>query len=90
MKILGKRVLIKKTTEDEKLREKVSKVGLIIPEKEGERMPVETGKVIEIGEIDFPDLKGKEVIYNAWAGDEVEIEKNKYILVHIDDVLIVL
>jgi len=38
----------------------------------------------------FKELKDKMVVYNAWAGDEIEIDEKKYIVVHIDDVLLVL
>lgn len=94
MKILGKRVLIKRLSKIDKLKEKMDKVGLVIPEQKDNRLPVEKGEVIEIGlgftPKEVPNLKGKTVIYNSWAGDEIELEDKKYILVHLDDILIIL
>jgi len=93
MKILGKRVLIKKITKKDELEEKIKPAGIVLPEVKEERMAVEKGKVIDIGdEIKSleKELKDKMVVYNAWAGDEIEIDEKKYIVVHIDDVLLVL
>ncbi|MBC8489735.1 MAG: hypothetical protein H8D45_27265 [Bacteroidetes bacterium] len=91
IQILGPRVLIKRFSKEEELYEKAQEAGLIIEKKDGDRQVVEKGEIVKVGqELDsWADMKNQKVIFNSWAGDEVEYNGQKYLVVHKDDILAV-
>ncbi len=90
---LGSHLIVKGTSAEE-----VSKSGIIIPdtvEKErserGEVVAVGPGKLLENGTRASMEVKiGDKVVFKKYAPDEVEIEKQKYLVISIDDVMAVI
>ena len=82
---LDDRVLIEKEQEDGE-----QKVGsIIIPDTAAKEKPT-TGKVVAVGTDE--DLKenvkvGDTIIYSKYAGDEIKIEENEYMIIQRSDIL---
>lgn len=86
---LGDRVLIKRVEEQE-----VRKGGIIIPDtakekpQEGKVIAVGNGKVGEDGKRIPLDVKaGNRVLFGKYAGSEVKIEEEEYLILREEDIL---
>ncbi len=84
VKPLGDNVLIKPEKNDKK-----TKTGIYLPETASEEQPQE-GKVVAIGESkEIKVKKGQEVIFKKYAGTEVKIDDEDYLIVKNEDILAV-
>lgn len=79
---LGSRLLIKPIQEEKK-----TEGGIVIPETAKEK-PMKA-KVLEVGkEVEDLDVKPKDkVIFSKYAGTELKIDEENYIIIDQDDVL---
>lgn len=89
LKPLGDRIIIKVVEAEEKTAS-----GIVLPEKakekpqEGEVMAVGTGKVLDNGtKIDLEVKVGDKVIYSKYAGAEVKLDGQDYLILRQDDIL---
>ena len=84
MKIYPRKNQILVKPEEEGSR--VSKHGLITPSNiEQEQRAV--GEILEVG-VGIDDLHvGDTVVYGAYAGEKINMENNKFLLLHDEDVL---
>jgi chaperonin GroES len=89
---LHDRVLIKRMEE-----ERTSPGGIVIPDSatekpiKGKVMAVGNGKHLENGEVRPLDLKGGEtVLFGKYAGTEVKVDGEEYLVMKEDDVMAVL
>lgn len=92
VKPLGEKVLIKRLEPEEK-----TAGGIVLPDtakekpKQGKVVEVGEGKLLESGERARITLKkGDKVIFTSYAGTEVKIEGEEYLLMSQDDILAVL
>lgn len=92
VKPLGEKVLIKRLEPEEK-----TAGGIVLPEtakekpKQGKVIEVGEGKLLDSGERVKSSLKkGDKVIFTSYAGTEVKVEGEEYLLMSQDDVLAVL
>ena len=92
VKPLGEKVLIKRLEPEEK-----TAGGIVLPDtakekpKQGKVMEVGEGKLLDSGERVKSSLKkGDKVIITSYAGTEVKVEGEEYLLMSQDDVLAVL
>jgi len=86
---LHDRVLVKRLEEEEK-----TKGGIIIPDTakekpiEGEIVAVGNGKILENGEVKPLEVKvGDKVLFGKYAGTEITIEGEEYLMMREDDIL---
>lgn len=91
IKPLGDRVLVKVIEKEEK-----TKSGIVLPEQakekpqEGEIVAVGSGKLLDDGTRVEPEVKvGDKVIYSKFAGNEIESDDEKYLIMRQDDILAV-
>jgi len=89
---LHDRVLVKRLEPKEAV-----KGGIIIPEtakekpQEGEVVAVGTGKVLEGGQVQPMNVKvGDKILFGKYAGTDVKIEDEEYLIMREDDILGVL
>ncbi len=89
---LHDRILIKRLDEEEK-----SKGGIIIPDtakekpQQGKVIAAGKGKILENGKVHPPDVKeGDKVLFGKYAGNEVKIDDEEYLLMREDDILAVI
>ena len=89
---LHDRVLVKRFSEEEK-----SKGGIFIPDTakekpiQGEIIAVGTGRVTEDGKIRPLDVKkGDRVLFGKYAGTEIKIEGDDFLMMREEDILGVL
>lgn len=89
---LHDRVLIKRITEQETVRG-----GIIIPDtakekpQEGEVVAVGSGKLLESGTRVPVDLKeGDRILFGKYAGSEIKVEGEEFLILREDEVLGVL
>jgi chaperonin GroES len=90
IKPLGARVLLKQEEKEEK-----TKGGIVLPSNAKEQPNL--GRIIEVGpgeikdghEIKMTVKKGDRVIYSKYAGTEVKLDEEKYLLVSQNDLLAV-
>ncbi len=84
---LGKNVLIKLVE-----KEKITKSGIILPGKdEGEKS--QQGEVILVGEskeINSKIKPGIKVVFEKYEGSEIELEKEKFLIIKSKNILAVL
>ena len=92
VKPLGEKVLIKRLEPEEK-----TAGGIVLPDtakekpKQGKVIEVGEGKLLESGERAKISLKkGDKVIFTSYAGTEVKVEGEEYLLMSQDDILAVL
>jgi len=79
---LGENVLI----EPEK-QEKKTDSGIFLPETASKEKP-QQGKVVAAGDGENVAVKkGQKVIYNRYAGTEVELEGKEYLVVKMEDIV---
>ena len=86
---LQDRLIVKRLMEEE-----TTKGGIIIPETakekplEAEVLAVGNGKVLEDGKVRPLDVKaGDRVLFSKYAGTEIKIEGEEYLMLREDDVL---
>lgn len=86
---LHDRVLVKRVQEEEK-----TKSGIIIPDtakekpQEGEVVAVGNGKILDNGEKVPMDVKvGDRVIFSKYAGNEIKIDGEEYLIMREEDIL---
>ena len=89
IKPLGDRVVIKILPSEE-----TTKSGIIIPDtakekpQEGEIVAVGSGRALENGQRVTPEVKaGDRVLYSKYAGNEVKLEGQEYLILNERDIL---
>jgi len=91
LKPLGARVLLKEIEAEE-----TTKSGIILPSNAKEKPYM--AEVIEVGpgeikdgkEIKMQVKKGDKVLYSKYAGNEIKIDNEKYLVIRQDDILAIL
>ena len=90
---LSDRVLVKRL----EAKQETSAGGIIIPEtakekpQEGEVVAVGPGKMLEDGKVQAMNVKaGDRVLFGKYAGTEVKIDNEDYLIMREDDILGVL
>lgn len=87
---LGDRVILKQLVAEE-----TTKSGIVLPgqtkekPQQAEIIAVGPGGVVDGKEIEMHVKEGQKVIYSKYAGTEVEIEEETYIIVKQNDILAV-
>jgi len=91
LKPLGDKVLVKRSEAEEK-----TAGGIVLPDtakekpKEGRVMAVGSGRMLKSGKRMPPVVKkGDRVLFASYAGTEVEVDGEKYLLVREEDILAV-
>jgi len=86
---LHDRVIVQRTEEEQK-----SKGGIIIPDtakekpQEGKIIAVGKGKMLDDGKLVPLDVKvGDKVLFNKYAGSDIKIEGEEYMIMREEDVL---
>ena len=86
---LHDRILVQRLEEEEK-----TKGGIIIPDTakekpiEGKVVAVGNGKVLENGEVRALEVKeGDRVLFSKYAGTDIKIEGEEYLIMREDDIL---
>ncbi len=86
---LHDRILIKRVAEEETVRG-----GIIIPDsakekpQEGEVIAVGNGKILENGQRVPLDVKeGNRILFGKYAGSDIKIEEQEYLILREDEVL---
>jgi chaperonin GroES len=86
---LQDRIIVKRIEEEEK-----TKGGIIIPDSakekpmEGEVISVGSGKVLENGTKQVPEVKaGDRVLFGKYSGTEVKIDGVEHLIMREDDIL---
>ena len=86
---LHDRILIKRVAEEESVRG-----GIIIPDtakekpQEGEVIAVGNGKILENGQRVPLDVKeGERILFGKYAGSEIKLEGEEYLILREDEVL---
>jgi len=89
VKPLGDRILVKRIEAEEK-----TKGGIVLPDtakekpKEGKVVAVGRGKTLDSGELSPLAVKdGDRIIFSSYAGTEVKIDGEEYLIMKEDDVL---
>jgi chaperonin GroES len=89
---LGDKILLKRVEAESK-----TKSGIVLPEtakekpKRGTVIAVGDGKLLDSGErAKFQVKKGDEVIFASYAGTEIKIENEEYLVLGEDEVLAVI
>ena len=88
---LGDRIVVKPLDEQEK-----TKSGLVLPDtakekpQEGKVIAVGSGRLLDDGTVKKLEVKhGDRVLYGKYAGTEVRIQEEDYLILREDDVLAV-
>ncbi len=91
LKPLGDRVVLKVLEQEEK-----TESGIVLPDKakerpqEGEVKAVGPGKVLDDGTKAPMDVKvGDRVVFSKFAGSEIKVDGEEYLIVRQDDILAV-
>ncbi len=80
---LGDRVLLKVAPEESK-----TKSGIIIPDTAQEK--TQTGTVIAVGtDSEISVKKGQKILYDKYAGSQIEIDKIEHLVIPFKDILAV-
>jgi len=86
---LHDRVIVQRTEEEQK-----SKGGIIIPDtakekpQEGKIIAVGKGKIADDGKLIPLDVKvGDKVLFNKYAGSDIKIEGDEYMIMREEDIL---
>ncbi|HVG95424.1 MAG TPA: co-chaperone GroES [Chloroflexota bacterium] len=89
---LGDKVVVQPTQ-----REETTKSGIVLPDtakekpQEGVVVAVGTGRVTDAGDRIKPEVKeGQKVLYAKYAGTEVKLEDDEYLILSEKDILAVL
>lgn len=78
---LGKRVLIKREEET-----KTTATGIIIPDNASKERPL-YGKVVAVSKECEEISEGDTIVFAKFAGNEISLEDEKYLVLDIKDVL---
>ena len=87
---LGDRVVLKKV-----IAEETTKSGIVLPGAEKEKpqmaevVAVGPGGVVDGKEVKMEVQPGDQVVYAKYAGTEIEVEEEKYMIIKQDDILAV-
>lgn len=89
IKPLGENILIK--AEEEEKKEK-TETGIYLPEASKSKEPLpQIGEVVAIGDSEKIVVKqGNRVVYSKYAGSEINVEDEKYLIVKNEDILAVI
>ena len=89
IKPLGDRILVQRTEAEEK-----TAGGIVLPDaakekpKEGKVVALGSGRVLDNGETaDFQVAKGDRIIFSSYAGTEVKLNGDEYLIMREEDVL---
>lgn len=88
---LGDRVVLKKV-----IAEETTKSGIVLPGSEKEKpqvaevVAVGPGGIVDGKEVKMEVQPGDQVVYAKYAGTEVEVEDQKYMIIKQDDILAIL
>ena len=89
LKPLGDRIVVKPLEPEEK-----TKGGLVLPDtakekpQEGKVVSVGTGRLLDDGTVKSLEVKtGDRILYGKYAGTEVQLSGEEYLIVREDDVL---
>jgi len=89
---LGDKILLKRSS-----AESVTKSGIVLPEgaqekpKRGKVIAIGDGKLLDSGErAKFTVKKGDEIIFASYAGTEVKIDNEEFMILGEDEVLAIL
>ena len=89
---IGDRVIVRRVEADQK-----TKGGIVLPDtakekpKEGKVVAVGPGKTLDNGETSSMSLnEGDKVIFSSYAGTEVKIDGEEYLIMKEDDIFAVL
>lgn len=89
---LGDKVVVRPTQ-----REETTRSGIVLPDtakekpQEGVIVAVGTGRVLDNGDRAKPEVKeGQKVLYAKYAGTEVKLEDEEYLILSEKDILAVL
>ena len=89
LKALGDRIVVKTVEQQDR-----TKSGIVLPEsakekpQEGKVLSVGPGKLLDNGAVKPLEVKaGERVLYGRYAGTEVRIEGEDYLILREDDVL---
>ena len=88
---LGDRVVLKKT-----IAEDTTKSGIVLPGSEKEKpqfsdvVAVGPGGMVDGKEVKMEVKPGDQVVYAKYAGTEVEMDDEKYMIIKQDDILAIL
>ncbi|MDW7729100.1 MAG: co-chaperone GroES [Bacillota bacterium] len=89
LKPLSDRVVVKVLEAEEKTAS-----GIVLPDKakekpqEGEVMAVGTGKVLDNGtKVEMEVKVGDKIIFSRYAGTEVKVKSDEYLILRQDDIL---
>ncbi|MCK5707367.1 MAG: co-chaperone GroES [Candidatus Aureabacteria bacterium] len=91
VKPLGDRVLVKRLKAEE-----TTKGGIVLPDtakekpKQGEIIAVGTGKVEDGKKIEFNVKKGDKVLFSSYAGTDVKVSGEEYLIMKEDDILAII
>jgi chaperonin GroES len=92
VKPIGDRLLIKRVEAEE-----TTKGGIVIPDsakekpKEGEVIRLGEGRLLDSGDrVPFQVKEGDRVLFTSYAGNEVKIAGEEYLIMSEDDILAVL
>jgi chaperonin GroES len=86
VKPLGNRVLVKKIEEEERR----TPGGIVLPESVKDEKAIR-GEVVALGTADKFDVKeGDKVLISSYAGTEIRIDEQRYLLVKSTDILAVI
>ena len=91
LKPLGDRIIVRPVEAQER-----TKSGLVLPDtakekpQEGKVLSVGTGRLLEDGSVKALEIKnGDRVLYGKYAGTEVLVEGNDYLILREEDILAV-
>ena len=88
---LGDRVVLKKV-----IAEETTNSGIVLPGAEKEKpqmaevVAVGPGGVVDGKEVKMEVQPGDQVVYAKYAGTEIEVEEEKYMIIKQDDILAIL
>ena len=88
---MGDRVVLKKV-----IAEETTKSGIVLPGAEKEKpqmaevVAVGPGGVVDGKEVKMEVQPGDQVVYAKYAGTEIEVEEEKYMIIKQDDILAIL
>jgi chaperonin GroES len=91
IKPLGDRVVVKVIESEEK-----TKSGIVIPDtakekpQEGKVVAVGTGEIVDGKKIPLEVKEGDKVIYSKYAGTEVKLDDEEYLILRQSDILAIL
>ena len=91
IKPIGEKILVKRLEAEGK-----TKGGIVLPDsakekpKEGKVIALGDGKILDSGErAEFQVKKGDRIIFSSYAGTEVTVDGEEYLLMSEDDILAV-